>query len=37
MDDLLRRALDARVGDVLPVPTPLDAAPILSARLGAPC
>jgi threonine dehydratase len=34
MDDLLRRALDARVGDVLPAPTPLDPAPILSARLG---
>src|SRR5258705_9367909 len=36
MDDLLRRALDARVGDVLPAPTPLDAAPTLSARLGVP-
>ncbi len=36
MDDLLRRALDARVGDVLPMPTPLDAAPGLSARLGVP-
>ncbi|MBM4269214.1 MAG: threonine ammonia-lyase, biosynthetic [Deltaproteobacteria bacterium] len=36
MDDLLRRALDARVGDVLPAPTPLDPAPILSARLGVP-
>ena len=36
MDDLLRRALDARVGDVLPSPTPLDAAPTLSARLGVP-
>jgi threonine dehydratase len=35
MDDLLRRALDARVGDVLPMPTPLDPAPTLSARLGA--
>jgi threonine dehydratase len=34
MDDLLRRALDARVGDVLPAPTPLDPAPNLSARLG---
>src|SRR6185503_3808914 len=36
MDDLLRRALDARVGDVLPSPTPLDAAPTLSVRLGVP-
>jgi threonine dehydratase len=36
MDDLLRRALDARVGDVLPSPTPLDPAPGLSARLGVP-
>ena len=36
MDDLLRRALDARVGDVLPSPTPLDTAPTLSARLGVP-
>jgi threonine dehydratase len=36
MDDLLRRALDARVGDVLPAPTPLEPAPILSARLGVP-
>jgi threonine dehydratase len=36
MEDLLRRALAARVGDVLPSPTPLDAAPILSARLGVP-
>ena len=37
MEDLLRRALDARVGDVLPAPTPLDPAPNLSARLGVPC
>jgi threonine dehydratase len=36
MEDLLRRALDARVGDVLPAPTPLDPAPNLSARLGVP-
>src|SRR5262249_3642477 len=36
MDDLLQRALDARVGDVLPAPTPLDAAPNLSARIGRP-
>jgi threonine dehydratase len=36
MEDLLRRALDARVGDVLPAPTPLDRAPNLSARLGVP-
>jgi threonine dehydratase len=36
MEDMLRRALDARVGDVLPNPTPLDPAPNLSARLGVP-
>ena len=36
MDDLLRRALDAHVPEVLPEPTPLDPAPLLSARLGAP-
>jgi threonine dehydratase len=34
--DLLKRALNARVSDVLPVPTPLDRAPNLSARLGFP-
>jgi len=33
MDDLLRRALAARVGDILPGPTPLDPLPNLSARL----
>jgi threonine dehydratase len=32
--DLLKRALNARVSDVLPEPTPLDAAPNLSERLG---
>jgi threonine dehydratase len=36
MDDILRRALDARVGDVLPAPTPLEPAPSLSERLGTP-
>jgi threonine dehydratase len=36
MDDLLRRARAARVGDVLPAPTSLDHLPILSARLGVP-
>ena len=36
MEEVLRRALDARVGDVLPAPTPLDPAPNLSARLGVP-
>ena len=36
MDDLLRHALDARVGEVLPAPTPLDPPPGLSARLGRP-
>jgi threonine dehydratase len=36
MIDMLRRVLDARVGDVLPEPTPLDPAPKLSARLGRP-
>jgi threonine dehydratase len=34
MDDLLRRALAARVGDILAGPTPLDPLPNLSARLG---
>jgi len=33
MSDMLKRALNARVSDVLPSPTPLDPAPILSARL----
>src|SRR5262249_45157733 len=33
MGDLLKRALNAPVSDVLPSPTPLDPAPNLSARL----
>ena len=33
---MLKRVLDARVSEVLPEPTPLDAAPGLSARLGVP-
>jgi threonine dehydratase len=36
MDEVLRRALDARVVEILPAPTPLDAAPNLSARCGRP-
>lgn len=36
MDDLVRQVLTARVGEVLPAPTPLDAAPGLSADLGRP-
>ena len=36
MDQLLKRALNARVSEVLPAPTPLDPAPILAARLGHP-
>ncbi len=36
MHDMLRRALNARVTDVLPAPTPVDHAPLLSARLGTP-
>ena len=36
MNDMLKRVLNARVADVLPEPTPLDPAPNLSARLGAP-
>jgi hypothetical protein len=32
--DLLKRALNARIADVLPEPAPLDPAPGLSARLG---
>src|SRR5262245_46193161 len=35
-NDLLKRALRARVTDILPEPTPLDLAPNLSARLGLP-
>ena len=34
MDQLLRRVFDARVGEVLPAPTPLDRATTLSQRLG---
>lgn len=34
--DLLKRVLNARVSDVLPTPTPLDHAPILSGRLAYP-
>jgi threonine dehydratase len=34
MDQMLRRAFNARVGEVLPAPTPLDRAVTLSARLG---
>jgi threonine dehydratase len=33
---LLKRVVNARVVEVLPAPTPLDAAPGLSARLGRP-
>ena len=33
MSEMLKRALNARVSDVLPNPTPLDAAPNLSSRL----
>src|ERR1051326_7164770 len=33
MSEMLKRALNARVSDVLPSPTPLDPAPNLSARL----
>src|SRR5262245_61183806 len=36
MDDLLKRALESRVPEVVPEPTRLDAAPLLSARLGTP-
>jgi threonine dehydratase len=34
MDDMLKRVVNARVAEVLPEPTPLDAAPRLTARLG---
>jgi threonine dehydratase len=34
--DMLKRVLNARVGEVLSGPTPLDRAPILSARIGQP-
>ncbi len=36
MSEMLKRVLNARVGDVLPTPTPLDAAPMLSVRVGRP-
>ncbi len=36
MDDILRAVLDARVGEVLAGPTPLDPAPGLAARVGRP-
>ncbi|MBM4363710.1 MAG: pyridoxal-phosphate dependent enzyme, partial [Deltaproteobacteria bacterium] len=32
--DLLRNAVESRVTDVIPEPTPLDPAPLLSERLG---
>ncbi len=35
MMDMLKRALNARVAEVLPEPTPLEAAPGLTSRLGA--
>jgi threonine dehydratase len=34
--EILTRALNARVADVLPEPTPLTEAPLLSCRLGIP-
>ena len=34
MDQMLKRALNARVTEVLPAPTPLQDAPLLSQRLG---
>jgi threonine dehydratase len=36
MDEMLKRALNARVTEVLPEPTPLTPAPGLSQRLGVP-
>jgi hypothetical protein len=33
MSDMLKRALNARLSDVLPSPTTLDPAPNLSARV----
>jgi threonine dehydratase len=36
MEDMLKRALNARVTEVLPAPTPLTEAPTLSQRLGVP-
>jgi threonine dehydratase len=34
--EMLKRALNARVAEVLPTPTPLDFARLLSARLDVP-
>lgn len=34
LDEILRRAIDSRVAEVLPEPTPLTAAGILSERVG---
>jgi threonine dehydratase len=34
MDQMLRRVFNARVSEVLPTPTPLDRAAVLSQRLG---
>jgi len=34
LDELVRQVLTARVGEVLPGPTPLDSAPALSEELG---
>ena len=36
MEEMLKRALNARVTEVLPAPTPLTEAPTLSQRLGVP-
>ncbi len=36
MHDMLKRALNAHVADVIPEPTPLQPAPGLTARLGVP-
>ena len=36
MEEMLKRVLNARVTEVLPAPTPLVEAPVLSARLGVP-
>src|SRR5512147_651250 len=34
MHEMLKRVVNARVAEVLPEPTPLHRAPVLSARLG---
>ena len=34
MDQMLQRSFNARVAEVLPIPTPLDRAVTLSERLG---